>query len=464
MSVTCDNASQLNVSVEEALGTVVETNEQPGSRPESTSSLPADVESKLPHIGFMYLGCLTLLGYQMILTFTHVFDCEMFQGRTWLGSGWAFWCFLSYAAPNTIVAAIVNSRTLSAGFPFSIQVALGCVFEAVCLAGLLCLKVAMPENGGPDVQTKMFAAAMLFVACQGVATSLLCNTIFALAGSIDKKLTLDAMIGQGLAGIAGAAVGAIVGDSHLGLAVSFALCALMACAGLAMYFGSLKKNPHVSSRDLPRRGSSRISIASPGSGASLSDPAIVRRSSSLRILKRAAWPQCVTVAFVYVVTFCVFPGVVSGWEGADVVKLIATFQLLDVVGRFAPRIPFFYVHRGWVVSLFSLARAVFVPVFIAMERSDSGLAANTALQFILIVAFGFTNGYVSTLSMMLGPGQRGLDIDEAAPAGTLMSFFVTFGILIGSLLGLTTNVGMSDAPSVCGTAAHQVTAQLALAM
>jgi hypothetical protein len=326
--------------------------------------------------------------------------------------------------------------------------------------------MAMPENGGPDVQTKMFAFAMLFVACQGIATSLLCNTIFALAGSIDKKLTLDAMIGQGLAGIAGAAVGAAVGDSHVGLAVSFALCALMACAGLAMYFGSLKKNSHVNSRDPPRRGSSGsvASLGSPGSRASLSDPAIVRRSSSLQILKRAAWPQCVTVAFVYVVSFAVFPGVVSRWQGADVVKLIATFQLFDVVGRFAPRIPFFYVHKGWVVSLFSLTRAVFVPVFIGMERSDSDVAANIALQFILIVVFGFTNGYVSTLSMMLGPGQSGLDIDEAAPAGTLMSFFVTLGILIGSLLGLTTSVGMSDAPSACGTAAHQVTAQLVLAM
>jgi len=135
-----------------------------------------------------------------------------------------------------------------------------------------------------------------------------------------------------------------------------------------------------------------------------------------------------------------------------------------VVGRFAPRIPFFHVRKGWVVSLASLTRGLFVPVFIAMEHSDHGLAANVAFQFILIVVFAFTNGYVSTLSMMLGPGQRGLDIDEAAPAGTLMSFFITFGILIGSLLALTTSLGMSDAPSPCGAAAHQVTAQLVLAM
>jgi len=128
--------------------------------------------------------------------------------------------------------------------------------------------------------------------------------------------------------------------------------------------------------------------------------------------------------------------VTSRWRGGHVAADIAIFQLFDVVGRFAPHLEFFHVRKGGLVSVFALMRGLFVPAFFVVERSQRAFSTSFLVQFFLMVTFAFTNGWVSTLSMMLGPGQRGLDIDDAAPVGSLMAFFLVLGILLGSLLAL----------------------------
>mmetsp|Transcript_132446 Transcript_132446/g.342646 ORF Transcript_132446/g.342646 Transcript_132446/m.342646 type:complete len:335 (+) Transcript_132446:2-1006(+) len=185
-----------------------------------------------------------------------------------------------------------------------------------------------------------------------------------------------------------------------------------------------------------------------------STPQLLRRRSSVTILRQNAWPQALTVCLVFAVTFTVFPGVVSRWKpsitGEDrVTLLIATFQLLDVLGRAAPEVSMLKIRRGSVVSLLAVLRLLFVPAFILLEReSGDAWTRGAQLQYALMVVFAFSNGYVSTLSMMLGPGQRGLDQDEQEPVGTMMSFFLCFGIFLGSLLALPTQAGLT-AVSMC---------------
>ena len=69
---------------------------------------------------------------------------------------------------------------------------------------------------------------------------------------------------------------------------------------------------------------------------------------------------------------------------------------------------------------------------------------NAILQFAVMVVFAFSNGYVSTLSMMLGPEQRGVSADEREPVGTMMSLSLVFGIWLGSVLALPTQMGLPD--------------------
>lgn len=175
---------------------------------------------------------------------------------------------------------------------------------------------------------------------------------------------------------------------------------------------------------------------------------LLRRRSSTEILRRSAWPQALTVCFVFVVTFTVFPGVTSRWRPSSrVTWLIATFQLLDVAGRTAPQFPRMRLMNGPLVSLMAALRVLFVPIFMLLERVEADWTLNPALQYLLMVGFAFSNGYVSTLSMMLGPGQSGLFPDEQEPAGIMMSFFLVFGIFLGSLLALPTQIGISTTHS-----------------
>lgn len=186
-------------------------------------------------------------------------------------------------------------------------------------------------------------------------------------------------------------------------------------------------------------------VASPeGSDAPL------RRRSSVHILVQSAWPQAITVCSVLGVTFVVFPGVVAAWQPSSrVTYVIATFQLLDVIGRSAPEIEFLKIRHGPTVSALAALRVLFIPLFMFIQRENSDLTKNMFVQFGAMILFAFTNGYVSTLSMTLGPSQRGLAQDERQPVGTMMSFFLCFGIFAGSLLALPTQIGLPPAAQHC---------------
>jgi equilibrative nucleoside transporter 1/2/3 len=391
----------------------------------STSSLSATVP--LPRIIFCFLGGLTLLGWNIILAFTGDLDKDMLGGKTWGGSGWAFWCAICNSVMVNVVQGVASTRAFRECVPFVVSYIAGCVLLFASLIGLVYLKVA---TDGDSVD-KVFVAALVLVCVQGTSSALLASAVFALAGSIHPKLTMDAMIGQGLAGVLSAVLGFMAAGSEPGLCISFVLCALFGAAGIPVYFLRIKKDSHVSARETPP-DSPQL-----GPRSALSSPSgVVRRSSSSQLLRQGAWPQCFTVCFVFVVTFIVFPGVTSRWRGGHVAADIAVFQLFDVVGRFAPHLEFFHVRRGGLVTSFSLLRGLFLPAFFFVERSQAAFSTNFLVQFSLMVAFAFTNGWVSTLSMMLGPGQRGLDIDDAAPVGSLMAFFLVLGIFLGSLLAL----------------------------
>ena len=130
-------------------------------------------------------------------------------------------------------------------------------------------------------------------------------------------------------------------------------------------------------------------------------------------------------------------------------RLIADFQLLDVVGRVAPQLPVMRLTHGPTVSALAGSRFLFVPAFMLLERAAPAelWASSAVLQYLLMLAFAFTNGYVSTLSMMLGPVQEGMSRNEQEPTDVMMSFALVFGILVGSLMALLTQIGVSDRPT-----------------
>eukprot|EP00931_Biecheleriopsis_adriatica_P124578 TRINITY_DN99727_c0_g1_i1.p1 TRINITY_DN99727_c0_g1~~TRINITY_DN99727_c0_g1_i1.p1 ORF type:complete len:439 (-),score=68.46 TRINITY_DN99727_c0_g1_i1:51-1367(-) len=416
-------------------------------------------DGQLPRASFYYVGIVSLMGWNLVLTFTHSFDCEMLGGRTFGGSGWAFWCSLCYSISLNLVQIMMSSRTLMSKLSFGVRWNASLLGMGVALVGLVLCKVftrpASVEEG--------FAMALLFVALLGFSAGLLQSAAFSMAGSISPVLAGAIMTGQGVAGLITSLAGVVLGSSQLGLVLSFAFAVLMILCGVPIYRMALCSNEHVRQKLEEAR---RVSFSSSqgqlqaglADAATLSPPPasptspLCRSRSSAEILVESAWPQALTVCAVFAVTFVVFPGVISRWTPGDRVPLlISAFQVMDVLGRSAPQLKAMQVSHGRVVSLLAMLRVCFIPVFILVERQAAqGWTQSSLLQYILMVTFAFSNGYVSTLSMMLGPLQRGLSQDERETTGAMMSFFLVFGIFFGSLLALPTQIGMPSVASCEG--------------
>lgn len=295
---------------------------------------------------------------------------------------------------------------------------------------------------------------MVAAAFTGLTAGILQNSAFGLAGAISPRLVQAIMGGQGFAGLLAGAVGICFGGSDAALAVSFIASALVVVAGVPIYAVIISKNKHVEAKLGTSHESDNLTSETDDATSETSgSPSSIRSRSAAQILRQAAWPQALTVSFVFIVTFTVFPGVISRWvPGNRVPALIAVFQVLDVIGRTAPQFEGLQITEGWIVTVLSLLRAAFVPAFILVQRGSSQHWAQEAwIQILLMALFAFSNGYVSTLSMMLGPSQKGVAKEEQETVGVMMSLSLVFGILLGSFVALPTQIGTNQVASCSGS-------------
>eukprot|EP00401_Gymnodinium_catenatum_P028779 CAMPEP_0117508364 /NCGR_PEP_ID=MMETSP0784-20121206/26911_1 /TAXON_ID=39447 /ORGANISM="" /LENGTH=457 /DNA_ID=CAMNT_0005303917 /DNA_START=45 /DNA_END=1418 /DNA_ORIENTATION=+ len=428
----------------------------------------ASRDADLPTASFYFAGAATLLGWNVVLTFTHTFDCDVFGGMVWAGSSWPFWSTLSYSLALNIVQGIMSSRTLVDRLPFGTRWCISCVSLS---AGLLGLLLCAACDAGRCREWD-FAVALLCVAFLGSAAAVFQSAAFGMAGAISPCLTQTLMVGQGVAGVFCGMVGILVDliqvSSKISTAFGLISSSFFMMLGVPLWLRKVRKNVHVREkldeaakvllshhaattddvplslreRDAPQNGVTSGSFALSSDGTRRRT--LPRRRSSVEILRRDAWPQALTVFLVFAATFAVFPGVTSRWLPAGhVTSLIATFQLLDVVGRMAPKLRMLRIEHGPTVTALAFGRLVFVPLFIMLEQSSGyEWARGVLVQFAAMVVFAFTNGYVSTLSMMLGSAQRGVGPDDQEVTGSLMSLFLVGGIFVGSMLALPTQIGV----------------------
>ena len=384
---------------------------------------------------FYFSGMATLLGWQIILSFTHSFDCTLFLSKRFAGAGWAFWCSMAFSLGVNLTQLVLTSRTVVSRIPFATRWNVAAIGSALSLIGLLlCHIYTTPETLGMG-----FAMAVACVSLTGAASGIWQACAFGLAGCLSPWYAQALMFGQGLGGVFASIVGTAFSSSKLGLLSSFIFAAVVELAGIPILH-LMTRNPIVQEANALKPCAPTAQVTPSSS------PELTRGRSSREILVQNAWPQAVTVAAVFTVTFTVFPGVTSRLSpGSRVPMLISLFQLMDVVGRFAPQWSVLRIREGSLVSFMAALRLFFIPMFMAVQReSTQTWARNAILQFTVMMVFAFSNGYVSTLSMMLGPEQRGVSADEREPVGTMMSLSLVFGIWLGSVLALPTQVGLPD--------------------
>jgi len=132
------------------------------------------------------------------------------------------------------------------------------------------------------------------------------------------------------------------------------------------------------------------------------------------------------------------------------------FNIGDLIGRYACSFPKLVVWSANRLLLLSLARTLFVPLFLICNVQRGSTTAvyhpiidSDWLFMIILCLFGWSNGYVSTLCLMSAPSLehnprlrgRAEDVDVAA---TVATFCSVAGLAVGSMFSFAV------AAMICG--------------
>lgn len=167
------------------------------------------------------------------------------------------------------------------------------------------------------------------------------------------------------------------------------------------------------------------------------------------------------IMYVFIITFTIFPTffvqTVSSTDPgdpalADYRELFGTisfllFDLSDAIGKFLPGIPMLFIGSHSLSLLTSLLRTVFIPLFMCAnfpfkldDKDPFYPAAPRLIQsdiifYIIVVAFGLSNGYYGTLLLMKAPTSVSVTSNGSIKEtmGKIMSLFLGFGLAIGPL-------------------------------
>ncbi|KAF9958494.1 hypothetical protein BGZ65_001391 [Modicella reniformis] len=168
----------------------------------------------------------------------------------------------------------------------------------------------------------------------------------------------------------------------------------------------------------------------------------------------------ISITLIYALTLSLFPSLTGLVESTNMDEyrsrlsgdLFVPFHFLvfnvgDWVGRSLPSIPWFTPdtshpsRRQQLRYLFSsVARLVFIPIFLTANLPVSPekrilplLIQRDEVWFSLMFLFSVTNGYLSSIIMMVGPSFI-LGGEKRAQAGVRLGFWINTGLAIGSVV------------------------------
>jgi equilibrative nucleoside transporter 1/2/3 len=113
----------------------------------------------------------------------------------------------------------------------------------------------------------------------------------------------------------------------------------------------------------------------------------------------------------------------------------------DYLGRtYLPQIPYLLISSPPRILVLSLSRTLFIPLFlqcnVTTSTTHTPLINSDVLYFLILLFFGMTNGYISSLSMITASSPAlnpRIEEEEKDVAGTLAAFCLVAGLAGGSL-------------------------------
>ena len=322
-----------------------------------------------------------------------------------------------------------------------------------------------------------FGVAMVCIVISGLSTGLFQNGMFALSSHFPQGYTGAVMTGQGIAGtvVSLAQILTLLADSgdddgELSALLYFIVAVVLLAACIVGYL-FLQRLPFFrfyyvypgGSNDASAHSESdhedRFSASAGGGGnkdllPSLSDSNVERVADAAEVtyasVFREVWPTGLGVLYIFVVTLSLFPTFVAAvaplTEGSSsrlfeqsffVSFAFLMFNVSDLLGRWLAEWRLLIPAR-WL-WLASLLRTVFFPLILLANVQLQGVETdlpliipNDALYFVVVLLFGFTNGYVASSCMIAGP--LSVAPERREKAGVVMINCLVWGLFLGSML------------------------------
>ncbi|KAI0921408.1 hypothetical protein AcW1_004606 [Taiwanofungus camphoratus] len=446
-------------------------------------ALSADADGRIRWIHFI-LGCAVLLPWNVMITATPFFLSRL-DGSPMKSS------FSSYLS-TTFTAA--NFGFLAHATATSKQSVNGrrVLWSLSCLAFLTAaLTISTWIHLPPGL---FFVFVLLNGIIQAAAGSYLQTAVVAVASLFGPKAMQATMSGQAAVGVAVSGVQAlssaisvhsapspqvaplaasrtpeeISASIFFGLSTAF----LLASEGVHAWMITLPAYKTLVARSRNHRGSgTEIAGMSDELQSLTPDVSEHRRLSGKQQIFRLVklnLPFNFSVAYVFFITLCVFPPITVSIQSVNpsthpllfgAVHFLM-YNIGDFLGRWLCSIPRLLIWSARRLLMLSLARTLFIPLFLmcniqwasrgASPAASSAPIINSDVLFmLLLLLFGLSNGYVSSMCMISAPSLthnprmrgRAEDVDGAA---TVASFCLVGGLALGSIASFAVRAAVCD--------------------
>ncbi|KAI1828229.1 putative nucleoside transporter protein [Xylaria intraflava] len=403
---------------------------------------------------FLMLGIAALWAWNMFVAAAPYFQFR-FQMDDWILQNFQSAIISVYTLTTLSSMAILAGKQDSASYPFRIS-------SALYLTAVVFLLLTISSKAFLDVTaTTYFAFLLAMVALAAFACGLLQNGALTLASSFKRPEYLQAiMAGQGIAGVLPSLVQVIsilvasspntvteeeaAGPDKGTAAFIYFLTAVVISVVALLSFGPLihRYNKKIRIRT-PETMAEDVTASMTSTEAA--DFAQRRVVSMTTLFRKLYWlATAVFICFAVTMLFPVFTpkilSVVPPEKGGALLQPAAFVPLAFFfwnIGDLAGRSLSLFIslqHRPVILFIISIARSVFLPLYLLCNINNRGAVVNSDLFYLLLVQlpFGLTNGWLGSNCMMAAG--KWVDETEREASGGFMGVCLVAGLSAGSLL------------------------------
>ncbi|XP_073525780.1 uncharacterized protein [Phyllobates terribilis] len=158
------------------------------------------------------------------------------------------------------------------------------------------------------------------------------------------------------------------------------------------------------------------------------------RSTLSKVVGRIKW-YCFGILLIYVVTLSIFPGYITEDVHSEIFKdwysifLIACYNVFDLVGKSLTAV--YLLENEKIAVGATVLRLLFYPLFLGCLHGPSFFRTEIPVS-ILTCLLGLTNGYFTSVLMILAP--KKVQLQHSETAGIVIVLFLVVGLAIGSIV------------------------------